>query len=156
MNDPAQKGLNPTQTRRKKRPLPLKLILWVFALWTLLGWLRFIRALSEGELIMSLLPPGVYGYLLLAGLTWGLLSLPVIWGLIRRAHWAPIVLPVAAAVYPALYWLERLLLWRDPHAHRNWPLMLLLTLAWFGLVYWGLQSARARDFFKNKHDQERG
>lgn len=119
----------------------------MLALWTLLGWLRFGRALAEGELIMGLLSPGLYGYLLLAGLTWGLLGLLVLWGVFRRTGWAPLLLRMAAVLYPALYWFERLLLWQVPSAQRNWPLMLLLTAAWFGLVVWGLRSARARAYF---------
>lgn len=151
MTDPAEKGTNTTGVHRPNRPLPLKLILWVLVLWTLLGWLRFGQALAERELIMSLLSPGLYVYLVLAGLIWGLLGLPVIWGLIRRALWTPTVLVITSALYPALYWLERLLIWQDPTAHRNWPFMLLLTLVWFGLVYWGLYVARLREFFNKDY-----
>jgi hypothetical protein len=132
---------------RRRRPFPLKVILWIFALWTVLGWLRFARALAEGELLLALLSPGLYGYLLLAGLTWGLLGPPVLWGIYRRTGWAPLYLKVVAVLYPALYWFERMLLWQDTSAQRNWPLMLLLTAAWFGLVVWGLRAARARAYF---------
>ena len=155
MTDPAEKRNNTTRVHRPKRPLPLKLILWALVLWTLLGWLRFGQALTERTLILSLLRPGLYVYLVLAGLTWGLLGLPVIWGLIRKEIWTPVALKIVAVLYPALYWLERLLFWQDPTAHRNWPFMLLLTLVWFGLVYWGLQSAHSRKFF-NTQNRERG
>lgn len=155
MTDPVEKRPNIREVHRPKRPLPLKLILWVLVLWTLLGWLRFGQALAERDLILSLLRPGLYVYLVVAGLIWGLLGPPVIWGLIRKAHWTPAALLVSAGAYPALYWLERLLFWQDPTAHRNWPFMLLLTVVWFGLVYWGLYSAHLRGFF-NKHDRERG
>jgi len=146
MTDFVKDGRDPIK-RRPKRPFPLKLIMIMFALWTLLGWLRFGRALAEGELMMGLLSPGLYGYLLLAGLTWGLLGLPVLWGIFLRTSWAPFLMKVAAVFYPVLYWFERLLLWQDPSAQRNWPLMLLLTMSWFGLVVWGLRSARARAYF---------
>jgi hypothetical protein len=135
------------QPVRRRRPFPLKVILWVFALWTVLGWLRFAWALAEGELIMRLLSPGLYGYLLLAGLSWGLLGFPVLWGIWRRTSWALLLVKVASVLYPALYWFERLILWQDTSAQRNWPLMLLLTAAWFGLVGWGLCAARARAYF---------
>lgn len=154
MNTPADNGQKPVKFLRPRRPFPLKLIFWVFALWTLLGWLRFAQVLGETDLILALLGPGLYGYLLLAGLTWGLLGLPVLWGLLRRARWTPLLIKVAAVVYPALYWVERLLLWRDPYAHRNWPFMLLLTGVWFGLVFWGLRSAHKRAFFTN--NEKRG
>jgi hypothetical protein len=140
--------------RRPKRPFPLKLIMIVFALWTLLGWLRFGRAIAEGELIKSLLSPGLYGYLLLAGLVWGLLGPPVLWGIYWRTGWAPLLVKVAAVFYPGLYWFERTLLWQDTSAQRNWPLMLLLTAAWFGLVVWGLHAARARAYFPKKINEK--
>jgi hypothetical protein len=103
---------------------------WIFVLWSLLGWLRFIQALQGRELIINRVGPALFGYLMLAGLVWGLLGLPVLWGLLTRASWTPLVLKIAAAFYPALYWLERVLLWQDPNAQRNWPVMLLLTFVW--------------------------
>ena len=147
---------SPDRYRRPKRSLPLNLIGLVFALWTVLGWLRFVGALARRELIVSLVGPGIHAYLLLAGLAWGLLGLPVLWALTFRSHWAPLALQPAAALYPVLYWLERILLWRDPGAHRNWPLMLLLTIAWVGLVFWGLRSAQSSGFFNRKHDNTGG
>lgn len=151
-----QPGRSPDKPRRPKRPLPLKLIFWIFTLWSLLGWLRFVGALVEPDLIVSRVGPAIYAYLLLAGLIWGLLGLPVLWGLLTRVHWTPLALQIAAVLYPALYWLERLLLWQDPNARRNWPLMLLLTITWAGLVVWGLRSARNRDFFTHLHNPKRG
>jgi hypothetical protein len=50
-------------------------------------------------------------------------------------------------LYPAFYWIERLLLWQDPAARRNWPFMLLLTALWFGLVAWGLRAASIKEYF---------
>jgi hypothetical protein len=146
MTNTVNSGQHPVKPR-PKRPFPLKLIMAIFALWTFLGWLRFGQAITEAELLLDLLSPGLYGYLLLAGLTWGLLGLPILWGIYRRTVWASLVLKVGAILYPALYWLERTLLWQDTSAQRNWPLMLLLTAAWFGLVVWGLHAARARAYF---------
>jgi hypothetical protein len=134
------------QPRRPNRPLAIKLIMWAFALWILLGWLRFGWALGEAELIIGLVGTGVYVYLVLAGLAWGLLGLPILWGLLRREAWAPTLLVAGAVLYPALYWIERLLLWQDPAAHRNWPFMLFLTVAWFGVVAWGLLAGRRAYF----------
>ena len=143
-----------SKLRRPKRPLPLKLIFWILVLWSLLGWLRFTSALGEWTLIISRVGPVLYAYLLLAGLAWGVLGLPVLWGLLTRASWTPLVLQVAATLYPALYWLERWLLWQDPNARSNWPVMLLLSFAWAGLVVWGLRTARRRDFFTHQQNRK--
>jgi hypothetical protein len=132
---------------KPKRPLPVTLILWILALWSLLGWLRFAQTVAERELIIRLVGPGLHAYLLLAGLAWGMLALPVLWGVLRRASWAPVLLAAAGVLYPAFYWIERLLLWQDPAARRNWPFMLLLTALWFGLVAWGLRAASIKEYF---------
>jgi hypothetical protein len=153
MNDPADKGREPVKYLRPRRPFPLKVIFWVFALWTLLGWLRFGRAVGEAELILDLVGLRLFSYLLLAGLIWGLLGLPVLWGLVRRARWTPLLMQAAAVIYPVLYWVERLLLWRDPYAQRNWPFMLLLTGVWFGLMAWGLRAAHTRSFFTDQNER---
>ena len=154
MSDSVRKAGDPTDPLKTRRPLPVKLMMWIIALWTVLGWLRFGRALSEAELMLKLLTEGLYAYLLLAGLIWGCLGLCVLCGLVCRARWARIVLAAAVVLYPALYWTERLIFWRDPNAQRNWPFMLALTMIWFGLGVWGLCAARARAYFDDKNQNE--
>ncbi len=141
---------DPTQPIRPQRPLPLRLIFWVLVLWTLLGWLRFARAWSDRELIVSALSPGLFRTIAGAGLVWGLAGLPALWGLTFRTAWARAVILVDAVLYPAFYWAERLFLWQDESAKRNWPFMLALTLAWAGIVTWGLRSRHSRDYFKQQ------
>jgi hypothetical protein len=136
--------------RRQPCPFPLKLIGSVFFLWSLLGWLRFGGALAERNLIITQIGALRHAYLLLAGLIWGLLGLPVLGALFVRAPWSPFMLIVASVLYPLFYWLERIFLWQDPNAHSNWPFMLLLTFVWVGLVAWGLRSAHRRQFFQRK------
>lgn len=133
---------------RLRRPILLSLIFWVFVLWTLLGWVRFTRALAAKELITSLLPPGLYWTIVLIGLFWGLVGLAVLWGLTRGTSWTPKLLWIAAIIYPALYWIERLFLWKDANAQRNWPFMLLLTGLWIGLVLWAIKSKPVKQYFK--------
>lgn len=153
MTDPSKQRQDPSEPVRPRRPMMLTLIFWIFALWTLLGWLRFVRALVQRLTIESKLSPGLYWYILLAGLTWGLLGLSVLWGLARGAHWARKLLWAAAVFYPASYWIERIFFWEDPNAQRNWPFMLLLTLLWFGLVFFVLRSKRVQRFFHNKNQK---
>jgi len=52
-----------------------------------------------------------------------------------------------------VYWFERLFLWQDPEAVRNWPFMLLLTILWLSLVFIALSLKRVQDFFSEKHNQ---
>lgn len=147
MTNEVSKQHDPTDPIRPRRPVLLTLVFWVFALWTVLGWLRFFQAFVDKPFIILFLPDWAFGYLLAAGLVWGLVGLPVLWGLIRGAAWTLKILPVAALVYPVIYWLERLLLWRDPAAQSNWPFMFLLTLIWIVLITWVLYARKVKQFF---------
>jgi len=154
MTDSRPNRPDPTQPNRPRRPFLLMLLFWVFVFWSILGWLRFTQALTERTLILELMAPGFFWYLLLAGLISGLAGLPALWGLMRGALWAPTVIWLTAAFYPALYWFERLFLWADPNAQRNWPFMLLLTGIWFGLVVWAQYSKRSRRYFNQLERDE--
>lgn len=139
----------------QRRPILLTLILLVFGLWAVLGWLRFAQVLIQRELILATLSASLFWYLLLAGALWGLAALPVLWGLLRRRGWALMALWIAAILYPAFYWIERIFLWRDPAAGENWPFMLALTVLWLGLTAWTSCSVRVRQFI-NQDQQADG
>jgi uncharacterized membrane protein len=139
---------DPTQPVTPRRPLALRLIFWLLVLWTVLGWLRFAQSLQNRDLILRLTSPGVYYYLLSAGLLWGLMSLPPLWGLTLRTAWARVATGVAAALYPALYWIERLVLWQDETSRANWSFMLALTVLWLAIAAWGLFSRRGRAYLQ--------
>ena len=134
-----------------KRPFSVRLLGYAFAFWSLLGWLRFIRAVMERELVLEILSKGIFVYLVATGLFWGVAALPVIWGLVRRWCWTKLLTWVAAVLFPAIYWFERLVLWRDQDAQGNWLFMLLLTLFWFGLAVWALKSKPGREYFSTPH-----
>jgi hypothetical protein len=137
-----------TQPIKARRPLLLTVILWVYLLWIILGWLRFSAALQGQALILSLVSPGMHLYLIGAGIMWGMAGLPVVWGLINRARWTPTLIRITALLYPGVYWFERLFLWQDPNAKRNWPFMLLLTILWLSLVFGVLRLKRVHQYFK--------
>ena len=141
---------DPTQPVRQRRPIPLRLIFWMLILWTVLGWLRFSEALQNRELVLAYTSPGILAYLVGAGLVWGLIGLPALWGLVTRANWARWVIGVAGALYPTLYWVERLLLWQDENSQGNWPFMLALTLFWLVIILWGLLGKAGRTYFTEK------
>lgn len=130
-----------------KRPFPVKLLIWVFAFWSLLGWLRFIRTMMDRELVLELLPVGIFIFLIASGLVEGLLAFPVMWGLWCGLPWARTLTWALAVVYPSIYWFERQVLWQDPASQGNWLFMLILTLLWFGLVVWALNAPNSREYF---------
>lgn len=143
----SKNGQDKTQPIKKGRPLLLKIMAWVYFLWISLGWARFVGTLMGRNLIKTLVSTGLQLYLVIAGLTWGLAGLPVLWGIIRRKSWTRIIICITAILYPALYWFERLVLWQVPQARRNWPFMLLLTVFWLGMATWVLRSKRVERYF---------
>jgi hypothetical protein len=153
MSNQTKQERDPTLPVRPRRPFPLTLVFWTLILWTVLGWLRFSRAILDRELIMNTLGLGLFWYLTGAGLVWGLAGLPALWGLTFRSTWTPIVIAVDAVLFPAIYWVERLLLWQDQSGLGNWPFMLVLTLIWLGVVFWGLRGKQGQRFF-SKQEKE--
>ena len=137
-----------TQPITKRRPFSLTLILGIYILWIILGWLRFFAAVNGRELILDLVMPGLNLYLIAAGLIWGLAGLPAVWGLVTRASWTAMIIRITALIYPGIYWFERLFLWQDRDANRNWPFMLLLTILWLGLTFGALALDRVQKYFK--------
>jgi len=137
-----------TQPIKKRRPLSLTIIMLVYLLWISLGWLRFFNAINGRDLILDLLPSGLNLYLIAAGLTWGLAGLLAVWGILTRASWTLLLIRITAILYPGFYWFERLFLWQDVDAGRNWPFMLLLTILWLVLTFGGLQLTRVQQYFK--------
>lgn len=144
-----------TQPIKRRRPFLLTIMLWMYLLWILLGWLRFAGAIRNQDLILSLASPGLRIYLLAAGLIWGLAGLPVVWGMVTRSSWTPLLILITSVLYPGVYWFERLFLWQDPDAGRNWPFMLLLTLLWLGLAFGALRLKQVRQYFKDDHRERR-
>ncbi len=49
----------------------MRLLIYAFAFWSLLGWLRFFRTIMERELVLEVLSGGLFVYLIVAGLFWG-------------------------------------------------------------------------------------
>ncbi len=139
-----------TQPLKRRRPFPLTVIMGVYLLWILLGWLRFAAALRGRDLILDLVPTSLEVYLIAAGLLWGLAGLPVIWGMLTRASWSPALIRITSLLYPGIYWFERLFLWQDADASRNWPFMLMLTILWLLLTFGALQLRRVQMYFKKQ------
>jgi hypothetical protein len=132
---------------RSKRPFVLWVILLVFMLWLALGWSRFSQTLVKRELILEQLETWRFWYILFAGLAWGLLAIPALWGILWRRCWAKTGTMIIGILYPGIYWVERLLLWAPDETQGNWPFMLSLTLVWIGILIWMGFSKKVRRYF---------
>ncbi len=122
-----------------KRPFPVRLLIYAFAFWSLLGWLRFFRTIMERELVLEVLSGGLFVYLIVAGLFWGVTALPVIWGLMRRRRRTKPLTWVVAVLFPHSIGLSAGALAGSGRSGKL-AVHVLLTLFWFGLAGWALQS----------------
>ncbi len=153
---PDLKNPNRPQRNGPRHPLSLTIVTLIFIIWMILGWLRFSEVLLQWALIEEFLSPSTFWYLVGAGLIWGLAGFPVLLGLVIRAGWTIKLIWIAGLLYPAVYWFERLFLWKDPGAQANWPFMLVLTLIWLGILTWVSLSNRVRQSLKKPHADEEG
>jgi len=110
---------------------------------------RFKEAIVQREFLLEL-APGLFPYLLSSGLIWGVLWLALAWGLWKGRRWARRSTIMAFVVYGLYYWLDRLLLRRNPIS--DFPFSLATTLLVLSLVVWSLTRRTARDFFTKDLD----
>lgn len=150
-NHPNQASRDPTKPLKPRLPLALKILFWGLLIWVGTGWLRFAGAIHQRPLILEFLSPAMSGYLILSGLLRGLVGLPGLWGLLRRAVWAPRLIWAAAAFYPAATWFERIVLWKSPLSRANDGFIMLLTILWLALAFWALRP-RARQRIFDPHN----
>ena len=139
---------NRPERRGPRQPISLTIVILMFILWIVLGWLRFSEVLSQRALIDEFFAPGTFWYLAGAGLIWGLAGLPILFGLAIRASWTVKTIWIAGLLYPIVYWVERLFLWKGPGVQANWPFMLLLTIIWLVILAWVSQSKRVKQYLK--------
>jgi hypothetical protein len=115
----------------------------IFFLLAAAGWLRVQQTIEHWDLLAEwgIWPGPLYNAL--SGVAWGAVGLPAAWGLWFRQKWAPRFIWIAALFYPAIFWLDRLLIAQSPEARTGWPFWLVATLLWLGYILVVLRSRAA-------------
>jgi hypothetical protein len=108
-----------------KRPLSVTILLWLVLSLTAWSILRLVTAIQWWSILLaSATPPGPL-YIAISGGFWTLVSLVLLWGLLRARDWARIALVGTGAGFSVWYWSDRLLL---QSLRENWPFSLGATL----------------------------
>lgn len=119
--------------------------------YTALGWFGFRESLRQWDFLQSLPLTVPSLYLALRNVIWGLVGVPLVWGLWVGRRWAWYAAQVAAALYALYYWLDRLLL-TDPSASPlgtgRWPFALGLTVTCLIYTFLVLRLPQSRQFFE--------
>jgi hypothetical protein len=112
--------------------------------------LRFIQALRQWQFLRDVLAISPL-YIVLTGLVWAIVGVPLAWGIWRGWHRAVPFTLIGAGAYSIYYWLDRQIIAR--YAPVEWKFSLLLNLA----ILLGLVSIftrrKVKDFYGEKHGQ---
>jgi hypothetical protein len=118
-----------------------------------LNLLRLIQSIQKWDLLAGYLPISP-AYLLLSGLLWVVVGVPLAWGLWRGWRLAYYLSPVVLLGYSLYVWADRLLLSGYPERLDNWLFVAILNLAILAWSLWVLTRPRAMAYFGEKHEQK--
>ncbi len=141
---------NQVQESRPKRPFLVTVLILLVLSYTALGWFGFSETIRQWDFLheFPLVVPPLY--LALRNVFWGLVGIPVIWGLWVGRRWARFATQIAAISYAIYYWLDRVLL-ADPVAIAGrWSFTLGLTILCLVYMFLVLRLPRSRKFFGYK------
>lgn len=117
---------------------------------------RMVLALRLWDLLTTWLGVSPL-YLALSGLVWGLVGLPLFWGLWRGLRWAPRLAEALALSYALYYWLDHIFLvdhrLSEPAGAAssflpiNWPFAAAVTALLLAYTIWTLGRPVVKAFF---------
>lgn len=132
------------------RPFSVTLLVLGVLIIAIVNGIRFILAISQWEFLNDILPISPI-YLVLSGLVWSLILLPLVWGLWRGYSWAPRLTMISSLAYTLYYWLDRLFLTTN-YGGQNWPFVIVFNIILLISIYWILSRRKARAFFGELHE----
>jgi hypothetical protein len=136
---------------KPRRPFSVTLIACSVLIVTIASWARLWLSISEWNFLAGLLPFSP-AYLSLSGFLWGLVGLPLLWGLWRGKTWAPRFIRLALLVFSLYYWGDRVLLSGYAERNINWPFALVINLIIGIWIFWILARPKTKSFFGDMNE----
>ena len=115
-------------TEQEKHKLPVRMWLFLGLMVVATGWqvVRFATSIAWHVTLETYEPyPGPI-YIGISGAFWTLTGLYLLWSLWRGKRWTRMTFLIAAGLYTAWVWADRLLL--QPQLRANWPFDLVITI----------------------------
>jgi hypothetical protein len=136
--------------KKRKRPGLVTLLVIVILILTLVHWTRFIQAWRNRAFLAALPLTVSPFYLTLEGFFWGLVGLPLIWGLWTGKPWARTAALLSGGLFALQQWGELFWLAAPEVLATRWLIALILTVLGEGLLFLSLFSPNARRFFDQR------
>lgn len=131
---------------RATRPRGVTLLVWLALILAVLHLTRLEQSLARWEFLETTLPFSPI-YLAINGAFWGLVGLVLTWALWFGKEWSPKLLSLAALLFTASYWFERVALSGSPNRNINWPFAAGLNLLVLVFIFWQIQRKKVRRYF---------
>lgn len=138
---------------RPRRPFGVTLLALVVLIFSALNLLRLLQAIQKWDLLASLLPISP-AYLVLSGLLWTVVGLPLAWGIFRGWRLAYYLSPVILIGYSLYLWADRLLLSGYAERQENWPIVAALNIFVLAWSLWVLTRPKAKVYFGEKDERK--
>ncbi|MEA2008266.1 MAG: hypothetical protein U9O54_04025 [Chloroflexota bacterium] len=139
----------PQQTSPSKPQCPWPVIVLALIIVVAAGihWLKFLMAIQRWDTIES--APTLVSplYLALSGLGWGLVSIPLVWGLWKGKPWARTGVQIAGVLYTLAAWIDSLWIAAPDVVQTRWPFALSLSILGLGFLFTTVHCPASRYFF---------
>lgn len=137
------------ESRPRRRPIGVTLLLWLVLCLSAWGLLRFAGALRWWDVLYengARLSPL---YLSITGAAWGVAGVVLLWSIFSIRRWAYIAVPICISVWLAEYWIERIF-FQGPRSN----LVFMIVVSVLGLaVTWIFAFHRRTKIYLTKSEE---
>lgn len=141
---------SPNRGSKPKRPFRVTLLVLAVLSIAIIHLIRFVQAIHQWGFLESW--PGVSPlYLALTGFIWGVVGLPLVWGLWRGNPWALVAFWIFILVYVVYAWIDRIFVANVEITMSQSSASFFLALATLfilALAGWITTNAKTKAFFR--------
>jgi hypothetical protein len=139
---------------KPKRPWPVTLLAVLGLTLVAIHLTRFAAALHQWDYLSSLPLSTSPAYLAATGFFWGLVGIPVVYGLWRGPSWAPNVTVGFGLFYSLHFWLEQGFIMINPYRKTNWSFLAYFTIVCLAFMFITLSHPKVRKYFGEKNERQ--
>ncbi|OQY36330.1 MAG: hypothetical protein DRI56_05895 [Chloroflexota bacterium] len=134
-------------TPQPQRPWLIIILVLIIGVFAGIHWLKFIITLQQWDAIENapmLVSPL---YLALTGIGWGLVSIPLMWGLWVGKPWARVGVQIAGVLYFLAIWFDALWIAATDIVQTRWLFDLILSILGLSILFAATHCLASKRFF---------